>query len=90
MTTLHSPLPSGGRGTRTRHISLYFEFQPLSGHEWRIVDSRLPAGSIEALIGFVDWHDGAFFATRMHHPFESVPFATLEAVAAFLAPPAHI
>ena len=87
MTTLHSPLRAGGRATHTRHFSLFFEFQPLSGHEWRIVDSRLPAGSVEALIGFVHRHDGAFFATRLQHPFESVAFATLEAVAAFLARP---
>lgn len=60
------------------------DFHPLSDTEWRITDSRLPQDSIEALLGFVGLHQGAFFVTRMNHPLESTPFASLDAVAAFL------
>lgn len=60
------------------------DFHPLSDTEWRITDSRFPDGSIEALVGFVGRHHGEFFVTRMNHPLESTPFASLDAVADFL------
>ena len=87
MTTTHPELASIRRRSRNRHHVGHLEFQPLSAHEWRIVDSRQTPDSVEALMGFVAWHNGAFDATRMTHPLESVPFASLEAVAVFVAPP---
>lgn len=61
-----------------------YDFQPLSSNEWRIVDSRHPEGSVDALVGFVARHNDAYYATRLRHPLESVPFASLAAVAAFI------
>lgn len=87
MTTTHPEPTSVRRRSRNRHHVGHLEFQPLSAHEWRIVDSRQTPDSVEALVGFVAWHNGAFDATRMTHPLESVPFASLEAVAAFVARP---
>ena len=87
MTTTHPEPTSVRRRSRNRHHVGHLEFQPLSAHEWRIVDSRQTPDSVEALVGFVAWHNGAFDATRMTHPLESVPFASLEAVAAFIARP---
>lgn len=76
LTAPRSPLATD----RVGHI----DFESLSTHEWRIVDTRQPGGSVEALVGFVARHDGAYYATRMQHPLESVPFGSLEAVAAFV------
>ena len=87
MTTTHPEPTSVRRRSRNRHHVGHLEFQPLSAHEWRIVDSRQTPDSVEALVGFVAWHNGAFDATRMTHPLESVPFASLEAVAAFVVRP---
>ena len=87
MTTTHPEPTSVRRRSRNRHHVGHLEFQPLAAHEWRIVDSRQTPDSVEALVGFVAWHNGAFDATRMTHPLESVPFASLEAVAAFVVRP---
>ena len=87
MTTTHPDLAPIRRRSRTRHHVGHLEFQPLSTNEWRIVDSRQTPGTVEALVGFVAWHSGAFDATRLTHPLESVPFASLEAVAAFVGRP---
>ncbi len=65
---------------RTRDIDFY----PLSATEWRITDARQSKNSIEALLGFVAHHGDVFYVTRMNHPLESTPFASLEDVAAFL------
>lgn len=85
MTTLYPRLASGSRFTRISQHFGYFEFQPLSAHEWRIVDSRHTPESVDALVGFVARHNGAFYATPLRHPLESVPFASLEAVASFFS-----
>ena len=87
MTTTHPERAPIHRRPRKRHHVGHLEFQPLSAHEWRIVDSRQTPDTVEALVGFVALHNGAFDATRMTHPLESVPFASLEAVASFVGRP---
>lgn len=71
------------------------DFYPLSATEWRVSDARFPTTSIQALLGFVAEHDGAFYLTRMNHPLESTPFASFEAITGFLRnqeddPPAQV
>ena len=87
MTTTHPQLAPMRRPSRNGHRVDHLEFQPLSTHEWRIVDSRYAPETVEALVGFVARHNGAFYSTRLKHPLESVPFASLEAVAAFIGKP---
>lgn len=80
-----SPRSSSLTGIRSRsHIIGHLDFQTLTPNDWRIVDVRLPEGSVDALVGFVACQDGMFYATRMRHPLESVPFASLNAVANFI------
>lgn len=70
--------------TTSPHIT-DIEFHPLSATEWRVSDRRFPRQSIDALLGFVAKHGDHFYATRMHHPREAAPLASLDVVAGFFA-----
>lgn len=59
------------------------DFRPLSTTEWRVLDTRHPAHSIEALLGFVACQGSTYYATRMHHPLEAEQCPSLDAVAEF-------
>ncbi len=59
------------------------EFHPLSATEWRVCDRRYPRQSIDSLLGFVARQGEFFYATRMHHPLEVAPLASLDGVAAY-------
>ena len=58
-------------------------FHPLSATEWRVLDNRHPAHSIDALLGFVARQGSTYYSTRMHHPLEAEQCASLEKVAGF-------
>lgn len=60
-------------------------FHALSATEWRVLDSRYPKHSIDALLGFVACQGSTFYMTRMNHPLEAARCSSLEKVAEFLA-----
>jgi len=71
--------------TKLRPLVADVEFHPLSATEWRVSDRRFPRQSIDALLGFVARQGDFYYATRMHHPLEAAPLASLNKVAEYFA-----
>ncbi len=59
------------------------DFHPLSATEWRVLDRRYPAHSIDALLGFVARQESTYFATWMHHPLAAEQCTSLKRVAEY-------